>query len=87
MAQQTPQTKRTLDQVTAASQDASPTDSLSKLMKLPGDTCRGVASQKVMERQACPRETLKIIHDCKKRLMTQWGASQHTVLYYYSLNN
>ena len=51
-------------------------------------TTRGVASQKVMERQACPHETLKIIHDCKKkRLMTQWGASQHTVLYYYSLNN
>ena len=28
---------------------------------------RGVASQKVMERQACPHETLKIIHDCKKQ--------------------
>ena len=27
---------------------------------------RGVASQKVMEGQACPHETLKIIHDCKK---------------------
>ena len=27
---------------------------------------RGVASQKVMEGQACPHETLKIIHDRKK---------------------
>ena len=47
---------------------------------------RGAASQKVMEGQACPHETLKIVHDCK-RLMTEWWASQHTVLYYYSLNN
>ena len=29
-------------------------------------TTRGVASQKVMEGQAYPHETLKIIHDCKK---------------------
>ena len=31
--------KRSLDQVTAASQDTSPTESQSKLVKLPGDTC------------------------------------------------
>ena len=37
LAQQTPQTKRTLDQVASASQDTSPTESSSKLMKLPGD--------------------------------------------------
>ena len=31
--------KRSLDQVTAASQDTSPSESQSKLVKLPGDTC------------------------------------------------
>ena len=34
---------------------------------------RGVASQKVMERQACPHETLKIIHDCKKKANDPMG--------------
>ena len=49
---------------------------------------RGVASQKVTEGQASPpHQILKIIYDSKKRLMTQWWASQHTVLYYYSLHN
>ena len=42
----------------------------------------GVASQKVMEGQACPHETLKL----QKRLITQWWASQHMVLYYYNLH-
>ena len=32
---------------------------------LQSDNNRGVASQKVMEGQACPHKTLKFIHDCK----------------------
>ena len=47
---------------------------------------RGVASQKVMEGQACPHETFKIVHDCKKANDPMVGYPTYGVVY-NNLNN